>query len=143
MSEEVAGMVAVVTGGSTGIGFGTAERLVAEGAKVVIADVDESRGEAAALARDIKEQARRNADKEARRIIAMATQRLGAEHTAETTVAAVALPNDEMKGRIIGREGRNIRALETATGVDLLSTSQITQSAPALDIGLDIDPTTR
>jgi ribonucrease Y len=81
---------------------------------------DEARGQAAALIRDIKEQAKRTADREARRIIAMAVQRLAAEHTAETTVAAVALPNDEMKGRIIGREGRNIRAFETATGVDVI-----------------------
>ena len=81
---------------------------------------DEARGDAAALARDIKEQARKNADKEARRIIAMASQRLAAEHTTETTVATVALPSDEMKGRIIGREGRNIRAFETATGVDVI-----------------------
>jgi ribonucrease Y len=81
---------------------------------------DEARGQAAALIRDIKEQARRTADRDARRIIAMAIQRLGAEHTAESTVAAVALPSDEMKGRIIGREGRNIRAFETATGVDVI-----------------------
>jgi ribonucrease Y len=81
---------------------------------------DEARGQAAALVRDIKEQARRVADREARRIIAMATQRLAAEHTAESTVAAVPLPSDEMKGRIIGREGRNIRAFETATGVDII-----------------------
>ncbi|MGE0354663.1 MAG: ribonuclease Y [Gemmatimonadales bacterium] len=81
---------------------------------------DEARGDAAALARDIKEQARKGADKEARRIISMAVQRIAAEHTAETTVAAVTLPNDEMKGRIIGREGRNIRAFETATGVDVI-----------------------
>ncbi|HET8622616.1 MAG TPA: ribonuclease Y [Gemmatimonadales bacterium] len=81
---------------------------------------DEARTQAAALVRDIKEQARRGAERDARRIIAMATQRLAAEHTAETTVAAVALPGDEMKGRIIGREGRNIRAFETATGVDVI-----------------------
>ncbi len=81
---------------------------------------DEARTQAAALVRDIKEQARRGAERDARRIIAMAAQRLAAEHTAETTVAAVALPNDEMKGRIIGREGRNIRAFETATGVDVI-----------------------
>jgi ribonuclease Y len=81
---------------------------------------DEARTQAAAMVRDIKEQARRGADREARRIIAMAAQRLAAEHTAETTVAAVALPSDEMKGRIIGREGRNIRAFETATGVDVI-----------------------
>jgi ribonuclease Y len=81
---------------------------------------DEARTQAAALVRDIKEQARRSADREARRIIAMAAQRLAAEHTTESTVAAVALPSDEMKGRIIGREGRNIRAFETATGVDVI-----------------------
>jgi ribonuclease Y len=81
---------------------------------------DEARGQAAALVREVKEQARRTADRDARRIIAMAIQRLGAEHTAESTVAAVTLPNDEMKGRIIGREGRNIRAFETATGVDVI-----------------------
>ena len=81
---------------------------------------DEARGQAAALIRDIKEQARRSADRDAKRIIGMAIQRLGAEHTAESTVAAVALPSDEMKGRIIGREGRNIRAFETATGVDVI-----------------------
>jgi ribonucrease Y len=81
---------------------------------------DEARGQAAALARDIKEQARRTADRDAKRIISMAIQRLGAEHTAESTVAAVALPSDEMKGRIIGREGRNIRAFESVTGVNLI-----------------------
>lgn len=81
---------------------------------------DEARTQAAALAREIKEKARREADKEARRLIAMSTQRLAAEHTAETTVSAVALPSDEMKGRIIGREGRNIRAFELATGVDVI-----------------------
>lgn len=81
---------------------------------------DEARTQAAAQARDIKEKARRDAEKDARRIISMATQRLAAEHTAETTVATVTLPNDEMKGRIIGREGRNIRAFELATGVDVI-----------------------
>lgn len=81
---------------------------------------DEARAQAAALGRDIREQAKRNADKDARRIIAMASQRLASEHTAESTVAAVALPTDEMKGRIIGREGRNIRAFELATGVDVI-----------------------
>ena len=81
---------------------------------------DEARGDAAALVRDIKEQARKNADREARKIIAIAIQRIAAEQTAESTVAAVPLPSDEMKGRIIGREGRNIRAFETATGVDVI-----------------------
>src|SRR5213593_3740546 len=81
---------------------------------------DEARGEAAALARDLKEQARKNADREAKKILAVAIQRIAAEHTAESTVSAVALPSDEMKGRIIGREGRNIRAFEAATGVDVI-----------------------
>jgi ribonuclease Y len=81
---------------------------------------DEARGQAAALAREIRESARKGADREARRIISMAVQRLAAEHTSETTVSAVTLPNDEMKGRIIGREGRNIRAFETATGADVI-----------------------
>lgn len=81
---------------------------------------DAARSEAAALGRDLREQAKRGAEREAHRIIAMATQRLAAEHTAESTVAAVTLPSDEMKGRIIGREGRNIRAFETATGVDVI-----------------------
>lgn len=81
---------------------------------------DEARSQASALARDIKDQARKSADREARRIISMAVQRLAAEHTSETTVSAVTLPSDEMKGRIIGREGRNIRAFETATGVDVI-----------------------
>jgi ribonuclease Y len=81
---------------------------------------DEARTQAQALARDIKEQAKRGADRDARRIISMAIQRIAAEHTAESTVAAVALPSEEMKGRIIGREGRNIRAFETATGVDVI-----------------------
>ncbi len=81
---------------------------------------DEARTQAAALVRDIKEQAKKSADRDARRIISIAIQRLAAEHTAESTVAAVPLPSDEMKGRIIGREGRNIRAFETATGVDVI-----------------------
>ncbi len=81
---------------------------------------DEARSDAAALVRDIKEQARRSAERDARRIVATAIGRIAAEHTAESTVAAVTLPNDEMKGRIIGREGRNIRAFETTCGVDVI-----------------------
>ena len=81
---------------------------------------DEARSSAQALARDIREQAKRSAEKDARKIVALAVQRISAEHTAETTVSAVTLPSDEMKGRIIGREGRNIRAFEQATGVDVI-----------------------
>ena len=81
---------------------------------------DEARAQAGALAREIRELAKKEAEKDAKKIIALAVQRLAAEHTAETTVSAVALPSDEMKGRIIGREGRNIRAFEQVTGVDLI-----------------------
>ncbi|HXM39237.1 MAG TPA: ribonuclease Y [Gemmatimonadales bacterium] len=81
---------------------------------------DEARDEAAAVIRDIKEQAKKNADREAKKIVALAIQRIAAEQTAESSVAAVVLPSDEMKGRIIGREGRNIRAFEAATGVDVI-----------------------
>jgi len=81
---------------------------------------DEAQADAANRIRDIREAAKRNADREAKKIIALAIQRIAAEQTAETTVSAVALPNDEMKGRIIGREGRNIRAFELATGVDVI-----------------------
>ncbi|MGH7753213.1 MAG: ribonuclease Y, partial [Gemmatimonadales bacterium] len=70
--------------------------------------------------RDLKDEARRTAEREARKIVALAIQRIAADYTAESTTAAVALPNDEMKGRIIGREGRNIRAFEAATGTDVI-----------------------
>ncbi len=70
--------------------------------------------------REIRETSRRNAEREAKKIVALAVQRVAAETTAETTVSSVSLPNDEMKGRIIGREGRNIRAFELATGVDVI-----------------------
>ena len=81
---------------------------------------EEAHADAANRIREIRETARRNADREAKRIVALAVQRIAAEHTAEITVSAVSLPNDEMKGRIIGREGRNIRAFELATGVDVI-----------------------
>ncbi len=81
---------------------------------------EEAQADAANQIREIRETARRNAEREAKKIVALAIQRVAADHTAETTVSAVSLPNDEMKGRIIGREGRNIRAFELATGVDVI-----------------------
>ncbi|HEY9226762.1 MAG TPA: ribonuclease Y [Gemmatimonadaceae bacterium] len=81
---------------------------------------EEAQADAANRIREIRESAKRNAEREAKKIVALAIQRIAADHTAESTVAAVSLPNDEMKGRIIGREGRNIRAFELATGVDVI-----------------------
>jgi ribonuclease Y len=80
----------------------------------------EAEADAGNRIREIRENAKRNADREAKKIVALAVQRIAAEHTAEITASAVALPKDDMKGRIIGREGRNIRAFELATGVDVI-----------------------
>ncbi|MDR0850411.1 MAG: ribonuclease Y [Christensenellaceae bacterium] len=81
---------------------------------------DEAKKEAATIVRNIEQTAKDEASKKAKEIVSLAIQKCATDHTSEITVTVVPLPNDEMKGRIIGREGRNIRAIENATGIDLI-----------------------
>ena len=89
------------------------ERLVKE-------MVDEAKRDAAILGQRIEQETRDNANKKAKEILSIAIQKVAADHTVDTTTSTVQIPNDEIKGRIIGREGRNIKAFEQATGVDLI-----------------------
>jgi ribonuclease Y len=92
-----------------------------EAKKQLIANLEEeARLEASQYVKEMKEQAKRSAEREAKNIITQAIQRYAADHVVESTVSVVSLPNDEMKGRIIGREGRNIRSFEMATGVNVI-----------------------
>jgi ribonucrease Y len=97
-------------------------RMSAEEAKKILIKSleDEARQEAIGSLRKIEEELNEKADKKAKEIISLAIQRCAVEHTADITVSTVTIPNDDMKGRIIGREGRNIRAFEVATGVDII-----------------------
>lgn len=92
-----------------------------EAKKQILEELDKQiSSEKATLIREWEAKAKEDAIKNAREIVGFAIQKCAADHTSETTVSVVALPNDDMKGRIIGREGRNIKALETLTGIDLI-----------------------
>ena len=92
-----------------------------EAKKRILSELEKTMtAEKAALIREVESKAKEDALKSAREIVGYAIQKCAADHTSETTVSIVSLPNDDMKGRIIGREGRNIKALETLTGIDLI-----------------------
>jgi len=98
----------------SGLSSEEAKRLLMESME------SEARHDSAKMIKQIEEEARESADKKAKNILALAIQRYAGDYVAERAVSVVPLPNDEMKGRIIGREGRNIRAIEAATGIDLI-----------------------
>lgn len=115
--DEAAGLVAEQRAQLQRIAGLTAEQAKTE---LLRAMENEARMDAAKLIKRIEEEALQEGNNRAKRIVSLAIQRIASDHVVESTVSVVDLPNDEMKGRIIGREGRNIRALETATGVDLI-----------------------
>ncbi|MCH7665488.1 MAG: ribonuclease Y [Acidobacteria bacterium] len=114
---ELEELIAVQTGKLEQIAGLTARQAKDE---LVEAMKTDARMEAAHMVKRIDDEAHESADRDAQRIVGMAVQRAASDYVAETTVSVVMLPSDEMKGRIIGREGRNIRAIEAATGIDLI-----------------------
>ncbi len=116
----------------SGLGAGEARAMLLEKMEA------EVQHEAAALIQRVSDQAQETADQKAREVLAVAIQRLASDYTAEATVATVDIPSDEMKGRIIGREGRNIRAFERATGIDV-----IVDDTPGVIVLSSFDPVRR
>lgn len=114
--------------------------MTKEEAKQLLIDsiVADARKDAATIVREIESEAKENGEKKAREIISTVIQRCAADQVAEMTVTTIPLPNDDMKGRIIGREGRNIRALENATGIDI-----IIDDTPEVVIASGFDPVRR
>jgi ribonuclease Y len=106
--------------------------------ELLLAVENETRQDTARVIREVEAQARAEADNRARKIITWTMERIASEHVSESTVSSVALPSDEMKGRIIGRQGRNIRAIEQATGVDL-----VVDDTPEAVIVSSFDPVRR
>ncbi|MGN0819736.1 MAG: ribonuclease Y [Christensenellaceae bacterium] len=115
-------------------------QLSKDEAKHIIMDsvLDEARKDCAMQVRNLEAQAKEDAEKKAKEIISLAVQRCCTEHASEISVSVIALPNDDMKARIIGREGRNIRALENATGIEL-----IIDDTPEVVIASGFDPVRR